>query len=136
MDTVTEAEPLKGRTILVVDDEPDQLTYIAAVLEDSGATIRKATDGEEALAAIREEKPDLMTLDLEMPGKNGIDVFVEVREDPALKDLPVCVVTGNPEMRKLIYERPALPLPEGFLDKPVSEETLILNIRKIFEIGK
>lgn len=133
---MTAAEPLEGRTILVVDDEPDQLTYIAAVLEDAGATIRKAHDGEEAMEALRKERPDLMTLDLEMPGKNGIDVFIEVREDPNLKDLPVCVITGNPEMRRLIYERPATPLPEGFLDKPVSEETLILNIRKIFEVGK
>lgn len=126
---------LEGRKILVVDDEPDALTYIATVLEDNGATVRRAAGGDEALDLVRRERPDLMTLDLEMPGRNGVDVFIELREDPDLRDLPVCIITGRPEMRKLIYERPALPPPEGYIDKPVEEETLVLNIRKIFEIG-
>jgi len=125
---------LEGRNILVVDDEPDALTFIATVLEDHGATVHRATDGDEALDLIGKEKLDLMTLDLAMPGKNGVDVYIELRENPDLPQLPVCIITGRPEMRKLIYERQTVQPPEGYMSKPVSEKNLIINIRKILEI--
>ena len=125
---------LEGRKILVVDDEPDALTFIATVLEDHGATVHRATDGDEALDLVRKEKPDLMTLDLAMPGKNGVDVYIELRESQDLTQLPVCIITGRPEMRKLIYERQTIPPPEGYLSKPVSEKSLLMNIRKILGI--
>ena len=125
---------LEGRRILVVDDEPDAQTFIAMVLEDNGATILRAADGDEALDLARKEDLDLMTLDLAMPGKNGVDVYIELREDPKLKELPVCIITGRPEMRKLIYERKSIPPPEGYISKPVSEKSLLVNIRKILEI--
>ncbi|MHC4661702.1 MAG: response regulator [Planctomycetota bacterium] len=128
-------EALAGRRILVVDDDPDELAFIATVLEDNGAVIIRATGGDEALQFARKEKPDLMTLDLGMPGKSGVDVYIEMREDPELEKLPVCIITGRPEMRKLIYERASTPPPEGYMNKPVDERSLLLNIRKILEVG-
>jgi CheY-like chemotaxis protein len=125
---------LKGRKILVVDDEPDALDRIAAILEDNGAVTLKASDGDMAVDMARKEKPDLMTLDLSMPGKSGVDVFVIMREDPELQDIPICIITGRPEMRKLVYERPAHTPPEGYLDKPVTEKVLIRNVRKILDL--
>jgi CheY-like chemotaxis protein len=126
--------PFEGRKILVVDDEPDELAHLAAILEDCGATIVRAAGGDQAIELARREKPDLMTLDLSMPGTSGVDVFVAVREDPELSELPICIITGRPEMRKLIYERPAHSPPEGYLDKPVNRKVLVRNIRKIFEL--
>jgi len=125
---------LEGQKILVVDDEPDALTFIATVLEDNGAIVLRATDGDEALELVKKEKLDLMTLDLAMPGKNGVDVYIELREDLEIVHLPVCIITGRPEMRKLIYERQTIQPPEGYMSKPVSEKNLIVNIRKILEI--
>ena len=125
---------LEGRKILVVDDEADALTFIATVLEDHGATVLMAMDGDEALELVGKEKLDLMTLDLAMPGKNGVDVYIELRENPDLPQLPVCIITGRPEMRKLIYERQTIQPPEGYISKPVSEKNLLVNIRKILEI--
>lgn len=126
---------LEGFKILVVDDEPDALTFIATVLEDNGATVLQAADGDAALnIARKEEGIHLMTLDLAMPGKNGVDVYIELREDPNLRYMPVCIITGRPEMRKLIYERKTIPPPEGYLSKPVTEKSLLVNIRKILEI--
>ena len=95
----------------------------------------QASGGDEAIELARKEKPDLMTLDLAMPGKSGIDVFVIMREDPELRDLPICIITGKPELRRLIYERD-VRRPEGYLDKPVNEETLRTNVRKILELAK
>jgi len=129
------SKALEGFKILVVDDEPDALTFIATVLEDNGATVLQAEDGDAALTVARKAKNiHLMTLDLAMPGKNGVDVYIELREDPELRHIPVCIITGRPEMRKLIYERKTIPPPEGYMSKPVTEKDLLFNIRKILEI--
>ncbi|MBU0755625.1 MAG: response regulator [Planctomycetes bacterium] len=124
---------LAGYKILVTDDEPDFLMFAGTMLEDNGATIFKARNGDEAIEIARREKPDLMTLDLSMPGKSGTEVFEIFRKDRDLRSIPICIVTGKPELRKLIYDR-AVIKPEGYVDKPISEETLLLNVRKILEL--
>jgi Fe-S oxidoreductase/CheY-like chemotaxis protein len=128
-----EALPLRKYKILVVDDEPDILTFISTVLEDQGARVIQAIDGEQALEMALKEKPDLITLDLSMPGKNGGFVFEEIRRNPELASIKVCIITGKPELRSLIYDRP-VPPPEGYLDKPINEEGLLINVRKILEV--
>ena len=125
---------LKGRKILVVDDEPDELFFISTVLEDNGAVIVQATDGNQAIEMARSEKPDLITLDLGMPGKSGVEVFEELRKDSELGGIPVCIITGRPELRKLIYEMSGIAKPEGYLDKPVSEKELLRGVRMILEL--
>jgi CheY-like chemotaxis protein len=132
--TVTDESALKGWKILVVDDEPDQLVFISTILEDHGATIVKANDGDEALDLARKENPHLITLDLAMPGKDGIEVFTILRNDHSLREIPVCIITGKPEMRKLIYEKTGITKPEGYLDKPVNEDILLKGVRKILEV--
>ena len=129
-----EALPLAGRKLVVADDEPDQLTFLSTVFADYGATVVGATNGDEALEMVRREKPDLLTLDLEMPGRNVGEVFEMLRKAPELADLKICIITGRPELRKLIYDR-SVRVPEGYLDKPVSEETLLLTARKILEVS-
>ena len=124
---------LKGYRILVVDDEPDILTFLSTVLEDNGATVIQATDGDQALDLARKEKPNLITLDISMPGRDGGQVFEALRKDPELAAIPVCIITGKPELRRLIYDRP-VPPPEGYMDKPIKEEDLLFNVRKILEV--
>ena len=124
--------PLEGYRILVVDDEADVLVFLRAVLEDNGATVIEATDGATALELLRRERPHLMTLDLSMPGTDGGAVFDALRADPAIAKTPVCVISGRPELRRLVYERPGPP-PEGYLDKPVAPETVLYHVRHILE---
>ncbi|MDJ0766916.1 MAG: response regulator [Myxococcota bacterium] len=130
----TEAPALDGYKVLVVDDEPDMRTFLCTVLEDNGAVAIQAADGDEALLLARKEKPHLMTLDLSMPGKDGGQIYEAVRRDPDISSLPVCIVTGRPELRRLIYDRDVAK-PEGYLDKPVSEKDILVNVRKILELG-
>ncbi len=125
--------PLQGFKILVVDDEPDILTFLTAVLEDQGATVIQAADGDQALALVIQERPDLVTLDLSLPGKNGGYVFEEIRNNPLICSTKICIITGKPELRRLIYERPVAP-PDGYLDKPVNEKTLLTNVRMLLEL--
>jgi len=126
--------PLAGRKLVVADDEPDQLDYLATVFEDHGAMVIRATNGDEALSKVRSEKPDLLTLDLAMPGRNVGEVFETLRNDPELGDLKICIITGRPELRGLIYQR-SVRRPEGYLTKPVSEESLLLAVRKCLEVS-
>jgi len=126
---------LSNYRILVVDDEPDSREFIGTILEDDGATVLEARDGDEALEVARREKPDLVTLDLEMPGKDGGQVFEEMRRDPGLQSIPVFIISGHPELRRLIYQK-TIPPPEGFLDKPIDESRLLLAIRKILSLSR
>jgi Fe-S oxidoreductase len=134
LEVVAVEHSLEKYKILVVDDEDDIRLYYTVLLEDNGATVVQASDGDEALKLAKSEKPDLITLDLNMPGKDGGQVFEQLRKDPELSQIKVCIITGRPELRRLIYDRP-VPPPEGFLDKPVDDHTLLLNVRKILELG-
>ena len=128
-----DSAPLAGRKILVVDDEDDARTFIATVLEDAGAEIIEADNGDHALVIARRERPDAITLDISMPGRDGVEVFAELRSDPGLANTAVCVVTGHPEFREVIYQC-AVPTPEGYLDKPVRGDKLIATLRRILEL--
>ena len=125
-------EPLAGRKILVVDDEEDVRTFLVTVFEDAGAEVVTASDGDEAVAMAREHQPDLISLDLSMPGKDGVEAFVELRSTDETMEIPVCVVTGHPEFRQVIYDRPVAP-PEGYLGKPVDEDKLVAYAHHIIE---
>jgi len=124
---------LDGYTILVTDDEPDFVTFASAILEDNGAKVLQAYSGEEAMEIARREKPDLMTLDLSMPGTSGSDVFEKIRKDPELGSQQVFIITGQPELRRLIYASD-FRSPEGYLDKPITEESLLFNVRKVLGV--
>ena len=127
------AESLEGYTILVTDDEPDFVVFASAILEDNGAKVLQAFSGEEAMEIARRQKPDLMTLDLSMPGTSGSDIFEKMRQDKELRDLPIFIITGQPELRKLIYAKDSRS-PEGYLDKPITEESLLMNVRKVLNV--
>jgi CheY-like chemotaxis protein len=125
-------EPLAGRKVLVVDDEEDVRSFLMMVFEDAGAEVVSASDGDQAVAMAREHQPDLISLDLSMPGKDGVETFVELRRTAETEEIPVCVVTGHPEFRQVIYDRPVAP-PEGYLGKPVDEEKLVAYAHHIIE---
>jgi CheY-like chemotaxis protein len=126
--------PLAGRRILVVDDEEDVRTFLLTVFADAGAEICEAADGDEALAVATALHPDLITLDLSMPGHDGIQAFGDLRHAAETRDIPICVVTGHPEFRRVIYDRSDEP-PEGFMTKPVDPDELVHTLRRILALA-
>ena len=80
-------------TILVCDDDPSLRELVRAVLGPAYRFI-EAADGTEALIAARELEPDLIVLDVMLPGLSGIEVLEEIRRDPQLEDMPVVVITA------------------------------------------
>ena len=126
---------LNGYCVLVVDDDEEIRTFLTTLMGDEGAAALQAADGDEALATAIRAKPDLITLDLSMPGRDGIETFCDLRKNPATEQIPVCIITGHPEFRKVIYDRPVTP-PEGFIEKPCDPEHVVKTIRRILGLGK
>jgi CheY-like chemotaxis protein len=83
-----------SKDVLVVDDDPYLCEILKDVLEAEGHTARRAANGEEALERIRERKPQLILLDLMMPGMNGWELSAVLHENPEWSDIPIVVVTA------------------------------------------
>ena len=88
--------------ILVVDDFALARESVAKLLEYEGFTALRAKDGREGLAMVNNAAPDLVLLDLVMPGMDGVGLLKALRRDPQWKDLPVIVLTGATDDEKLI----------------------------------
>ncbi len=132
--------PATGKTVLVVDDEPDVQRYLATLLDDAGFTVLTASDGEEALAIIRERKPDLISLDLIMPRKSGHKLLYELRKDRVLSRIPVLVVTahardelGKTTLQELL-DNGVISGPGTYLEKPVNPMTYVRSIQRALGI--
>lgn len=83
-----------NKKILVIDDDPAVLEYLTTIFEDNGYTTCSAKDAFEGLEVAKREKPDLITLDLEMPGDWGPRFYRKMSEDQTLKNTPVVVISG------------------------------------------
>ena len=118
---------LSGRRILIAEDEPDQMNFIKTVLEDNGAEVLVAHNGTDALATARAEIPHAMTLDINMPGMDVMELLGELKRDGTLKDLKICIVSGRPELRLILRDRHLNA--NAYLDKPFTEEDLVKSIQ-------
>jgi len=125
---------LSNYKILVADDDPDMLAFIRGLLEDNGVNVFTANNGIDAFKAAKIIIPDLITLDISMPGMDGGEVYQKLKADKELQSIPVLIISGKPELRGLIYKRD-ITHPEGYLNKPVDDKTLLLNIRKILTLS-
>ena len=83
-----------AKKILIIDDDPVVLKYLQTLFEDNGYVAITATSSMEGLQQVRAEKPDLITLDLEMPGEWGPRFYRKLRQDKDLRDIPVVVISG------------------------------------------
>lgn len=92
--TATKSAPAR---ILVVEDDRDIAALVAYHLTKEGYQVRTAAGGAEALDAVSEERPDLVVLDVMLPGHSGLDVLREIRRRPDLADLPVIMLTARRE---------------------------------------
>jgi CheY-like chemotaxis protein len=130
------AQP-QDKTILVAEDEPDVRYFLQTVLEDAGFHVVTAADGDEALAQVREKKPDLISLDLVMPRKSGVKFFRELRKDREWSHIPVLVVTahardemGQRDLEEILAES-TMSGPGIYLEKPIRPEAYVNNVKRI-----
>lgn len=118
--------------ILVVDDEPDTVTFLTTLLADNGYEAVSAGNGAEALAAVRAARPALVTLDISMPEQSGVKAYRQLKEDAALATIPVVIVTGiADDFKQFISTRKQVPPPEGYLSKPIVEREFLDTVKRL-----
>ena len=126
-----------GKKVLVVDDDPDVRLFNITVLEENDYEPVEATNGEEGMAMVQQEQPDLIILDVLMPRESGIKLYRQLKTDAALKHIPVVVLSGIAE-KSFLRSQKALaefggdpvPAPEAYLEKPVEADELAETIKK------
>jgi CheY-like chemotaxis protein len=120
------------KTILIVDDEADVLTFLSTLFEDNGYATVQASDGDEALVKVRAGKPDLITLDITMPNKSGVRFYREMRESASWNKIPIIMVTGVAgEFKNFISTRKQVPPPDGYLSKPIDRQEILNLVKKL-----
>ncbi|MEO8299301.1 MAG: response regulator [Burkholderiales bacterium] len=114
-------------SILLVDDSKTELHFLSEVLIRQGFRVRTAENGEEALRRIAEEKPDLILMDVVMPGQNGFQLTRAITRDPQYADVPVIMCTSkNQETDKVWGMRQGA---SDYVVKPVNPDELVQKIR-------
>jgi len=112
--------------IMIIDDEPALVEMVKARLEAADYSVVSASNGEEGLVRIRDEKPDLVLLDILMPKKDGYSFVREQKRDDSIKHIPVIVLTAKPEMRELF----AIEGVTDYIVKPFDDGALLNMIEK------
>lgn len=118
------------KKILVVDDEPHIVKLLKINLEQAGYLVVTAADGIEALEQVKLEKPDLITLDIRMPGKDGWQVINEIKQDPKTRDIPIFVISQCSDVDSVVRG-----FGEGvvlYLTKPFNPLEVIQFVTQIF----
>jgi twitching motility two-component system response regulator PilH len=112
--------------ILIVDDSPTERYYLTDILVKNGFSVSTADNGEEALARIKADKPQLILMDVVMPGANGFQVTRAIARDPELKDVPVIICSSkNQETDRIWGMRQGA---RAYLVKPVDAAELLAQI--------
>lgn len=138
MNSEAPTDAVPRRTVLVVDDEMHLRLFIRAVFESAGYAAKTASNGEDGLAMIRTIRPDLVSLDLMMPGQGGVRLLQELRRDPELATTRVMVVSAIDDATyahamSLVRLgagdnfRPA----DGYVEKPPTAETILNEAERI-----
>ncbi len=114
--------------VLVVDDDKSIVVLIQHVLEKDGHTVFSAYDGKEGLTLARQEKPELIVLDLMMPEIDGITVSGILFQDPVMKLIPVLILTAMGTARPMMELVPNVRL---YMDKPFDPTELMKNVQRL-----
>ena len=113
--------------ILVVDDSKTELFHLSDILGKKGYTVRTAENGEEAMRRLNEDKPDLILMDVVMPGQNGFQLTRAITRDPRWAGVPVIMCTSkNQETDKVWGMRQGA---RDYIVKPVNSDELLTKIR-------
>jgi putative two-component system response regulator len=124
----------KSGKVLVVDDYAPNLRGLTLLLEHAGYGVVSATNGQDALEIVARERPDLVLLDVVMPGISGVDVCAELKRNPETRLTPVVLVSGEKERETRLAGLGAGA--DDFLNKPVDPEELHTRVRSLLRLKR
>ncbi|HEY9818009.1 MAG TPA: response regulator, partial [Candidatus Obscuribacterales bacterium] len=127
------AESPRTPRLLAVDDTTDNLILLEAILEDEGYDIHCVTDGMSALWQVESQPPDLILLDVMMPGMDGYEVTRRIRQNPNLPFIPIVLITAHDESN--LVEGLDLGA-DDFVRKPVNPDELLARVRSLLRLKR
>lgn len=117
--------------ILIADDNPQGVELLEAYLDELGAEIKSAADGEATLKLVAEWKPDVLLLDIMMPRMSGFEVCKRLRSNPATKKLAIIMVTALDQ--PVDIERAVEAGTDDFLTKPINKNELLVRVQALLD---
>jgi len=118
-----------GKRVLLVEDEPNIIEAIRFILTRDGREVSAHSDGADALAAIRAARPDVLVLDVMLPGRSGFEILQEMRADPGLAALPVLMLTAKGQERD--REQAERAGATRFMTKPFANTEILAAMREL-----
>jgi twitching motility two-component system response regulator PilH len=115
--------------VLVVDDSPTELANIQSIIADTGCMVLTASNGQDAIAKAKAEKPDMIFLDVVMPDLDGFGVCRALAKDNATKQIPVVFVTSKDQKADRVWAQ--MQGAKGYVTKPYSSNDIISQIKAL-----
>ena len=127
-------EPASGRLILVVEDNPANQMLIQFTLEASGYQVDVAGSAQEALVSIERRQPDLILMDIQLPGQDGLSLTRQLKTDPAVRAIPVVALTARAMVgdRELILAAGC----SGYIPKPIDTRSIVDEIARFLSAAQ
>jgi two-component system cell cycle response regulator DivK len=120
---------LAGKRILVIEDNEQNLELVEFLLDEAGATVLAAADADEAREALAQEQPDLILMDMQLPGTDGLSLVSEIRRRPEIRQIPIVALTAH-AMRG-DRERFLAGGCDGYLAKPINVVTFVQDLSSL-----
>jgi CheY-like chemotaxis protein len=121
-----------SKKILIVDDEPDVVTYLSTVLESNGYKTYSAHDIKSALYLVNKIRFNLICLDIVMPNETGISFYIKLQQEKKFKNIPVIIISGIIESEKFNFNSyvkdDSIQPPKCYMEKPINIDNFIKNI--------
>ena len=124
----------KGRRVLIIDDSPTIIAALKKILRSAGCVTIEALDAEKGLELVRQEKPDLVFLDIVLPGMNGFAALRLMRRDPLTQHIPVIMISGNEQATEQFYAKRIGA--DDFMKKPFSRYEVFARIESLVDADK
>ncbi len=124
----------RGAVALIIDDSPTVVAVLRKILRSAGYVIKDAGDAEQGLAIIAESKPDLIFLDIVLPGMNGFGALRAIRKDPSTQHIPVVMISGNEHATEQFYANKIGA--DDFMKKPFSRFEVFAHIELLLDADR
>ena len=121
----------KGTRVLIIDDSPTVVAVLQKVLNSAGYDTREAGDAEQGLALIEQDPPELIFLDIILPGMNGFNALRAIRRLPASQHIPVIMISGNEHATEQFYANRIGA--DDFMKKPFSRHEIFARIEALLD---
>lgn len=124
----------EGTRVLIVDDSPTIVALLRKLLQQNGYATLEAGDAEEGIRMAQAEAPDLIFLDIVLPGMNGFAALRQLRRDSRTKDIPIIMISGNEQATEQFYAQRIGA--DDFMKKPFSRAEVFMRIERLLNADK